>query len=171
MTYRAFTLRRGTPLTLNGPVTSSTPCGRCLSSTTRLPRKRPARRMRMAPGTRVGRGAPGRIDLRTCACQLADSVRAVQQAGRALGRWSTRGEGRTCLSSRGFLCPLSSLARATKPAQYHLSRSLHRTRNHQPCAAGPRPRPGTTSWPSASGAGSRGRPCRTSSWSAASPRG
>lgn len=66
ITYRALTLRNGTPLTLNGPVTRSTPCERCLSRTTRLPRKRPARRMRMAPGWRVARGLAGFMDLRTC---------------------------------------------------------------------------------------------------------
>lgn len=65
ITYRALTLRNGTPLTLNGPVTRSTPCERCLSRTTRLPRKRPARRIRMAPGWRVARGLAGFMDLRT----------------------------------------------------------------------------------------------------------
>lgn len=64
MTYRAFTLRRGTPLTLNGPVTRRTPWGRCLRRTTRLPRKRPARRMTTVPGVREARGFAGRTVLR-----------------------------------------------------------------------------------------------------------
>ena len=65
MTYRALTLLNGTPLTLKGPVTSKTPCGRCLRRMTRLPRKRPARRIRTVPGTRDGRGRAGLTDLRT----------------------------------------------------------------------------------------------------------
>lgn len=66
MTYRAFTLRMGTPLILNGPVTKSAPSLRCLRRTTRLPRKRPARRMRTAPGCRAARGLPSRMVLRAC---------------------------------------------------------------------------------------------------------
>lgn len=66
MTYRAFTLRMGTPLILNGPVTRRAPSLRCLRRTTRLPRKRPARRMRTAPGWRAARGLPSRMVLRAC---------------------------------------------------------------------------------------------------------
>lgn len=50
MTYLELTRRRGTPLILKGPVTSRTPWSRVLSRTTRLPRKRPARRIRTVPG-------------------------------------------------------------------------------------------------------------------------
>lgn len=64
MTYRAFTLRRGTPLTLKGPVTRRTPCSRCLRTMTRLPRKRPARRITTVPGVRDWRTLAGRTDLR-----------------------------------------------------------------------------------------------------------
>lgn len=66
MTYRALTRRIGTPLTLNGPVTRRTPWSRLLRRTTRLPRKRPARRMRTVPGVRDLRSLVGRIDFRTC---------------------------------------------------------------------------------------------------------
>lgn len=64
MTYLALTLRIGTPLILKGPVTSRTPCSRFLSRTTRLPRKRPASRIRTVPGWRVSRGDQARIALR-----------------------------------------------------------------------------------------------------------
>ena len=67
MTYLAFTLRRGTPLILKGPVTSTAPSLRCLRRTTRLPRKRPARRMRMVPGAKDARKLVGRPVLRACA--------------------------------------------------------------------------------------------------------
>lgn len=77
ITYRALTLRNGTPLTLNGPVTRSTPCERCLSRTTRLPRKRPARRMRIAPGWSVARGLAGFMDLRTCRNERSARIRVV----------------------------------------------------------------------------------------------
>jgi hypothetical protein len=66
MTYRELTLRRGTPLILKGPVTRRTPWSRVLRRTTRLPRKRPARRIRTVPGWRVFRGAQERTALRTC---------------------------------------------------------------------------------------------------------
>lgn len=67
MTYRALTRRSGTPLILNGPVTSSTPFDNGLRYTTRLPRKRPARMMSTAPGVSEGRSTAGRTVLRTCA--------------------------------------------------------------------------------------------------------
>lgn len=65
MTYLELTRRRGTPLILKGPVTSRTPWSRFLSRTTRLPRNRPASRIRTVPGWRVLRGAHGRMVLRT----------------------------------------------------------------------------------------------------------
>ena len=65
MTYRALTLRSGTPLILKGPVTRRTPWSRFLRRTTRLPRKRPASRIRIVPGCSVFRGAQGRVALRT----------------------------------------------------------------------------------------------------------
>lgn len=65
ITYRALTLRNGTPLTLKGPVTRRTPCGRCLSRITRLPRNRPATRMSIVPGWRFARGFAGLMVLRT----------------------------------------------------------------------------------------------------------
>ena len=64
MTYRAFTRRIGTPLTLKGPVIKRAPCDRCLRRMTRLPLKRPARRMRIVPGSRALRYVVGRTDLR-----------------------------------------------------------------------------------------------------------
>lgn len=88
MTYRAFTLRMGTPLILNGPVTRRAPSFRCLRRTTRLPRKRPARRMRTAPGCRVARDLPSRMVLRACidisVSQLVICVR----------RWGLRSDAR-----------------------------------------------------------------------------
>jgi hypothetical protein len=66
MTYLAFTRRSGTPLSLKGPVMRRTPWPRCLRRTTRFPRKRPARRMRTVPGSRVGRSLAGWTVLRTC---------------------------------------------------------------------------------------------------------
>lgn len=65
MTYRELTRLRGTPLILKGPVTRRTPWSRVLRSTTRLPRNRPARRIRTVPGVRESRGAQGRRVLRT----------------------------------------------------------------------------------------------------------
>ena len=65
MTYRELTRRRGTPLILKGPVTSRTPWSRALRRMTRLPRKRPASRIRTVPGCRDLRGAQARTDLRT----------------------------------------------------------------------------------------------------------
>src|SRR5690242_2343143 len=64
MTYRAFTLLRGTPLILKGPVTRRAPCSRCLRRMTRLPRNRPARRMRTAPGFKDSLYLVGFKDLR-----------------------------------------------------------------------------------------------------------
>jgi len=66
MTYREFTLLSGTPLILNGPVTRSVPWSSCLRRTTRLPRNRPARRMRTAPGWRDSRYFVGLMDFRVC---------------------------------------------------------------------------------------------------------
>merc|ERR1740138_263451 len=51
MQKRWFTRRRGTPLTAYGPVTSSRPLSSCFRNTTRRPRKRPASRTRMEPGS------------------------------------------------------------------------------------------------------------------------
>lgn len=70
MTYRELTRRRGTPLILKGPVTRRTPWSRDFRRMTRLPRKRPARRMRTVPGWRDLRGAQDRTALRTCGFQL-----------------------------------------------------------------------------------------------------
>merc|ERR1712071_188524 len=50
-TYFWLTRRMGTPLILNGPVTSKSPLSSCLRNTTRLPRCRPATRMSTEPGT------------------------------------------------------------------------------------------------------------------------
>merc|ERR1719324_113825 len=50
MAYRWFTRRSGTPFTAYGPVTRSSPLSNCFRKTTRLPRKRPARRMSTVPG-------------------------------------------------------------------------------------------------------------------------
>merc|ERR1740121_2443414 len=52
MQKRWLTRRSGTPLTAYGPVTSSKPLSSCFRKTTRLPRKRPARRMSTEPGPR-----------------------------------------------------------------------------------------------------------------------
>jgi hypothetical protein len=65
MTYLELTRRRGTPLILKGPVTSRTPWSRFLRRTTRLPRNRPASRIRTVPGWREVRGAQARMALRT----------------------------------------------------------------------------------------------------------
>jgi hypothetical protein len=65
MTYLELTRRRGTPLILKGPVTSRTPWSRFLRRTTRLPRKRPASRIRTVPGWSELRGAQARMALRT----------------------------------------------------------------------------------------------------------
>ena len=59
MTYLALTRLNGTPLILKGPVTRRTPWGRCLRRMTRLPRKRPARRISTLPGFKVERGRAG----------------------------------------------------------------------------------------------------------------
>lgn len=75
ITYRELTRRRGTPLILNGPVTRRTPCSRFLRRTTRLPRKRPASRIRTVPGWRVERGAQARTDLRTYLKPVSQGVR------------------------------------------------------------------------------------------------
>lgn len=66
MTYREFTRRNGTPLILKGPVTSKAPSFKCLRRTTRLPLKRPARRMRTAPGWREARNLVGCNDFLAC---------------------------------------------------------------------------------------------------------
>src|SRR5262249_36869490 len=51
MMYAGSTRRSGTPLTLKGPVTTMGPfLGSCFRTTTRLPRKRPARRIATVPG-------------------------------------------------------------------------------------------------------------------------
>merc|ERR1719491_1942758 len=52
MQYLWFARRRGTPFTLYGPVSSRPPLVSCFKNTTRRPRTRPARRIRMEPGTR-----------------------------------------------------------------------------------------------------------------------
>lgn len=70
MTYLEFTLRSGTPLILKGPVTRRTPWSRDLRRTTRLPRKRPARRIRMVPGWSELRGVQGRRALRVCGANV-----------------------------------------------------------------------------------------------------
>ena len=59
-----FTRRRGTPLILKGPVTSRRPDGSCLRKTTRLPLKRPARRMRTVPGVMDSLSLAGLATLR-----------------------------------------------------------------------------------------------------------
>ena len=51
-------------MTLNGPVTSKRPPSSCLRKTTRLPRKRPARRMSTVPGVIVERSLVGLSTLR-----------------------------------------------------------------------------------------------------------
>lgn len=50
MQKRWLTLRRGTPLTPYGPVTSKSPLSNCFKKTARRPRKRPARRITTDPG-------------------------------------------------------------------------------------------------------------------------
>ncbi len=77
MTYRELTRRRGTPLTLKGPVTRRTPWSRDLRRTTRLPRNRPASRIRMVPGWREARGAQGRMALRTCSDRVSTPRNSV----------------------------------------------------------------------------------------------
>lgn len=56
--------RRRTPLTLNGPVTSSRPEGSCFRKMTRLPLKRPASRMSTVPGLMLERSRAGRATVR-----------------------------------------------------------------------------------------------------------
>merc|ERR1719343_1070176 len=51
MQYLWLHRRRGTPLTWYGPVRSRAPLASCFRKTTRRPRKRPAKRMRMEPGS------------------------------------------------------------------------------------------------------------------------
>jgi len=58
-TLRARGPGRRTPLTLNGPVTSSRPDGSCFRNTTRLPLKRPASRISTAPGRMDARSRVG----------------------------------------------------------------------------------------------------------------
>jgi hypothetical protein len=50
MTYAWFTRRSGTPLILYGPDTKRRPDSSAFKQTTRLPRNRPARRIRTVPG-------------------------------------------------------------------------------------------------------------------------
>lgn len=59
---------------MKGPVTRRTPWSRCLRRTTRLPRKRPARRIRTVPGWRLSRSLVGRTVLRACSDQLLESL-------------------------------------------------------------------------------------------------
>lgn len=49
---------------MNGPVTNNNPLANCFKKTTRLPRKRPARRMRTVPGVMDERSLVGFSDLR-----------------------------------------------------------------------------------------------------------
>ena len=78
MTYRALTRRRGTPLILKGPVTRRTPWSRVFRRMTRLPRNRPARRMRTVPGWRVFLGAQERMALRVCSGGKAGSQYMIE---------------------------------------------------------------------------------------------
>lgn len=102
MTYRAFTLLSGTPLILNGPVTRRVPWSSCLRRTTRLPRNRPARRMRMAPGWRVSLYLVGLIDFRVC-CSLSVGCSVRDQVPQRAHRWDSK-------HSRTFFCCFSSYA-------------------------------------------------------------
>ena len=107
MTYRALTLRSGTPLMRNGPVTRRVPSLRCLRRTTRFPRKRPARMMRIEPGTRDARGRAGWMVLR--ACEIASQRRRNEGDARAwVLQASTYVLGHFCVLCR--IPTLSSLA-------------------------------------------------------------
>jgi hypothetical protein len=64
MTYAWLTRRRGTPLTLKGPVTSNNPLSNCFKKTTLFPLNRPASKIKTVPGLMDERRRAGFGDLR-----------------------------------------------------------------------------------------------------------